>query len=162
MTTRATHSELPPFESLVQRHGHGLLRFCVARLGADRGEDAFQETLLAALRAYPDLRDPAAAGGWLFAIADRKVIDAARESAKVGPATDGDAIEDAAWHDSAADGTLWAAVAVLPRKQRAAVALRYVADLSHGEIATAMGTSEAAARRNVHEGLKQLRGSVER
>jgi DNA-directed RNA polymerase specialized sigma24 family protein len=37
------------------------------------------------------------------------------------------------------------------------VALRYLADLSHREIAAVMETSEEAARRNVFEGLRQLR-----
>src|SRR4029077_3238010 len=41
---------LVPFELVIERHGPAVLRFCVARLGPDRGEDAFQETLLAALR----------------------------------------------------------------------------------------------------------------
>ena len=56
-----------------------------------------------------------------------------------------------------ADGDLWAAVAVLPRKQRTALALRFIADSAYAEIATAMHTSEPAARRNVHEALKRLR-----
>jgi DNA-directed RNA polymerase specialized sigma24 family protein len=49
----------------------------------------------------------------------------------------------------------------LPPKQRQAVSLRYVADLSHREIAVAMQTSEAAARRNVYEALVHLRSHVE-
>jgi DNA-directed RNA polymerase specialized sigma24 family protein len=56
-----------------------------------------------------------------------------------------------------ADGDRWKAVRELPAKQRTAVALRFVADAAYGEISTAMGTSEEAARRNVHEGLKRLR-----
>jgi RNA polymerase sigma factor (sigma-70 family) len=52
---------------------------------------------------------------------------------------------------------IWRLVAALPPKQRAAVALRFVCDLPHREIAAALGTSEEAARRNVHEGIKQLR-----
>ena len=48
----------------------------------------------------------------------------------------------------------------LPPKQRQAVSLRYVADLSHREIAAVMETSEDAARRNVHEALVRLRGQV--
>ncbi len=55
------------------------------------------------------------------------------------------------------DDALWRRVRTLPDKQREAVALRYVADLSHREIAEVMETSEAAARRNVFEGLEQLR-----
>jgi DNA-directed RNA polymerase specialized sigma24 family protein len=37
------------------------------------------------------------------------------------------------------------------------VTLRYLADLSHREVAEVMGTSEDAARRNVFEGLRRLR-----
>ncbi len=52
---------------------------------------------------------------------------------------------------------LWNAVAMLPAKQRAAVVLRYLLDAEYATVAATMGTSEAAARRNVHEGLKRLR-----
>jgi DNA-directed RNA polymerase specialized sigma24 family protein len=40
---------------------------------------------------------------------------------------------------------------------RAAVTLRFVGDLSHREIGRALGCSEAAARRSLHEGLERLR-----
>jgi DNA-directed RNA polymerase specialized sigma24 family protein len=52
---------------------------------------------------------------------------------------------------------VWSQVAALPPKQREAVALRYMADLSHGDIAAAMGTTVDAARRSVYEGLQRLR-----
>ena len=52
---------------------------------------------------------------------------------------------------------LWARVRELPPKQRTALALRYVADAGYDEISNVMGTSEDAARRNVHEALKRLR-----
>ena len=55
------------------------------------------------------------------------------------------------------DEALWAAVRDLPAKQRAAVALRFVNDLSHREIARVLDCSEAAARRSLHEGLEKLR-----
>jgi len=48
-------------------------------------------------------------------------------------------------------------VGKLPPKQRQAIGLRFLADLSHAEIGVAMGTSTAAARRNVFEGLRRLR-----
>src|ERR1700722_7480743 len=76
--TRRPVSGLEPFESVLERHGPAVLRFCVARLGPDRGEEAFQETLLAALGHYNDLRDTRAVGGWLFSIAQRKILDSAR------------------------------------------------------------------------------------
>ncbi len=56
---------------------------------------------------------------------------------------------------------MWSAVAELPPKQREAVVLRFAADLRYREIGIAMETSEAAARRNVHEGISKLRQSNE-
>ena len=56
------------------------------------------------------------------------------------------------------DPDLWRAVSALPPKQRSAVVLRYATDMSYSAIARAMDSSEAAARRNVHEGLQKLRG----
>jgi len=152
-----TRPALPPFEHVVDAHGAALLRFCVARVGAVRAEDCFQETMLAALRAYPSLRDPQAVRGWLFAIAARKVLDALRDGARA-PRAEAD-VERLAPAAPAAlrDPALWARVARLPAKQREAVTLRHVADLSHREIAAIMATSEAAARRNVFEGLARLR-----
>ena len=152
---------LEPFEAVVERHGRGLLRFCVARLGPDRGEDCFQETLLAALRAYDDLRDPDAVAGWLFRIAHRKIVDAARAGGRA-PVPAGDAVEEhlTPWHDpEPGDPGIWTRVAALPPKQREAVGLRFLADLSHADVATVMGTSVEAARRNVFEGLRRLRAA---
>jgi RNA polymerase sigma factor (sigma-70 family) len=159
---------LPPFEVVVESHGPAVLRFCSARIGRDRAEDVFQETMLAALRAYPEVRDPRAIRSWLFAIAARKAVDAHRVRARGpepvpeldAPGTDG--VPDPP------DTELWRAVRALPPKQREAVALRYVADLSYREIGEVMETSEEAARRNVFEGLGRLRshdlggGSVSR
>ncbi|MFY9613970.1 MAG: sigma-70 family RNA polymerase sigma factor, partial [Candidatus Dormiibacterota bacterium] len=52
---------------------------------------------------------------------------------------------------------LWESVRELPPKQRIAVAHRFINDLAYREIARLMGTSEEAARRNVHEALVRLR-----
>jgi DNA-directed RNA polymerase specialized sigma24 family protein len=60
------------------------------------------------------------------------------------------------------DNGIWDRVRALPPKQRTAVALRYVVDAPYEEISAAMQTSEAAARRNVHEGLKRLRMEYQR
>lgn len=151
-----TATTLPPFEDVLERYGPGVLRFCIAQVGTQRGEDCFQETMLAALRAYPSVRDPAAVRAWLFAIAARKAVDLVRAAAQAVPAGDGLASLVAA-EDWLPDPAFWKVVAQLPDKQRQAVTLRYVADLSHREIAAVMQTSEAAARRNVFEALAHLR-----
>lgn len=153
---------LPPFERVVAENGPALLRFCAAQLGPARAEDCFQETMLAALRAYRELRDPGAVRAWLFAIAARKVVDAHRASARAPqPVADPEALA-AAKPAAPRDPALWAQVRRLPAKQRQAVALRYLGDLSHREIAAVMATREAAARRNVFEGLARLRQELAR
>ena len=157
----ATRNHLPPFEGVIELHGPAVLRFCAAQAGSERGEDVFQETMLAALRAYDEVRDPAAIRSWLFSIAARKAVDSHRVRARAPepvadpeppPADDGPVLRD--------DG-IWQLVRSLPAKQRTAVTLRYLADLSHREIAEVMETSEDAARRNVFEGLRRLREHVE-
>ena len=138
-----------------------MLRFCAAQVGPDRAEDCFQETMLSALRAYDQVRDPGAIRSWLFSIASRKAIDAHRVRAR-GPEPMADVeLLPATDEPDPSDGALWQHVRRLPPKQRQAVSLRYVADLSHREIATVMQTSEAAARRNVYEALVHLRSHVE-
>ena len=152
---------LPPFEQVIEIHGPALLRFCAAQAGSQRAEDCFQETMLAALRAYDQVRDAAAIGSWLFSIAARKAVDAHRGRLR-SPEPRADLKELAGAEDAPErDDGIWLEVRSLPDKQRSAVTLRYLADLSHAEVAEVMGTSEAAARRNVFEGLKRLRERVE-
>jgi RNA polymerase sigma factor (sigma-70 family) len=152
-----SRNHLPPFEQVIELHGPEVLRFCAAQVGSERAEDVFQETMLAALRAYDAVRDPAAIRSWLFSIAARKAVDAHRSSARAPePVAD---LEPVAVNDvvQLRDDGIWHLVRSLPGKQRTAVTLRYLADLSHREIAEVMQTSEAAARRNVFEGLTRLR-----
>jgi len=161
-TTPTRRPSLPPFERVVATHGPLLLRFCAAQVGRERAEDCFQETLLAALRGYPQLHDADAIRAWLLRIAARKAVDLHRARARTPvPVEDADARADTAapGHDDAVvrDAALWQQVRALPRKQREAVTLRYLADLSHGEIGEVMQTSEQAARRNVFEALRRLR-----
>lgn len=160
---------LPPFQALLDRHCGDVLGFLVAAVGPSDAEDCFQETLISALRAYPRLEDDRNLRGWLLTIAHRKAIDHHRARGR-RPRPSGDAVETerlarpgarASGGDpqAALDGRpeLWGAVATLPPKQRSAVALRFACDLRHGEIASTLGISEEAARRNVHEGVKRLR-----
>ena len=162
VTPAATVARLPPFERVVALHGPAVLRFCAAQAGVQRAEDCFQETMISALRAYDAVRDAGAIRPWLFAIAARKAIDAHRQQAWA-PTPIEDVAEVAGAEElRPRDEALWAQVRALPVKQREAVTLRFAGDLSHGEIATLMGSSEAAARRNVFEGLRRLRRDAER
>jgi RNA polymerase sigma factor (sigma-70 family) len=150
---------LPPFELVLDRYGADVWRFAAAQAGPAHADDIFQETMLAALAGYPALRDPGAVKSWLFTIAARKAVDAAR--ARAGQA-DQPPAEPVTQPAEPSDDELWAQVRALPPKQREAVALRTILDLPYAEIATTMGTSVEAARRNVHEALKTLRKEVTR
>ncbi|MGN6276186.1 MAG: RNA polymerase sigma factor [Solirubrobacterales bacterium] len=148
---------LPPFQTVLDEHSGAVMAILRGAVGREGADDCFQETFLAALRAYPRLDDARNLRGWLLTIAHRKAIDHHRANgrrpipvAEPAEAAEPDGIAEP-------DEELWAAVGALPPKQRAAVALRYGSDLPHSEIAAALGCSPEAARRSLHEGLKRLR-----
>jgi RNA polymerase sigma factor (sigma-70 family) len=148
---------LPPFQHLLDAHGRDVHRFLIALVGRTDADDAYQETWLAALKAYPRLRDGANLRGWVLTIAHRKAIDHARARRRQPVAVPDlpDRRDEQA--SAPAEDELWQLVRELPDKQRTALALRYVADAAYPEIASVMGTTQQAARRNVHEALKRLR-----
>ena len=149
---------LPPFQALLDTHGPDVHRFLVASVGRVDADDCYQETWLAALRAYPRLRDASNLRSWIFTVAHRKVIDHVRTRRRGAvPVADPPEAATQASPPAQPDDDLWASVRELPPKQRTALALRYVADAGYDEISSVMGTSEDAARRNVHEALKRLR-----
>jgi RNA polymerase sigma factor (sigma-70 family) len=119
-------------------------------------DDCFQETFLAALRSYPRVTPNSHLRAWVLRIAERKAVDAHRARARRPTPTDDIAAEPVGGDDSF-DPQLWKAVRGLPRKQRAAIALRFIGDLPYAEVARAIGGSEDAARQNVRAGLRKLR-----
>jgi len=149
---------LPPFQALLDDHGRAIWRFLRASLGEHDAADCYQETVLAALRAYPDLRRVTNLKGWLFTIAHHKALDHHRRVARRRQ-SDREPPEQP-MVDEPTDESLWAAVHRLPPKQRAAVLHRFVADLPYADIATLLGCSEPAARQNVRAGLAALRADL--
>jgi RNA polymerase sigma factor (sigma-70 family) len=152
---------LPPFQTLLDRYAADVLAVLRGAVGRTDADDAFQETFLAALRAYPELKDDRNLRGWLLTIAHRKAIDhhRARGRRPLPVAEVETVVEErqSPFDGPRLDDGLWDAVAALPPKQRAAVTLRFAGDLPHGEIAAALGCSPEAARRSLHEGLSKLR-----
>jgi RNA polymerase sigma factor (sigma-70 family) len=153
---------LPPFQRFLDAEREVVWRFLVSIVGPGEAEDCFQETFISALRAYPRLRAGSNLRAWVLTIAHRKAIDAHRARARraVPAAAPHERGEPLAPPAPAPDEELWRAVGALPPRQRSAVVLRYVADLPHREIAAAIGCSEEAARRSLHEGLTKLREAV--
>ena len=153
---------LPPFQTLLDAYGAALHRFIVASVGSADADDCFQETCIAALRAYPRLEHGRNLNGWLMKIAQRKAIDAHRARARRPlPMAQPPEVADRGEPALPLNGQpVWARVRELPEKQRMAVFLRSAADLSYAEVAEALGCSPDAARRSVHEGLKKLREEI--
>jgi DNA-directed RNA polymerase specialized sigma24 family protein len=156
---RPTGVTPPPFQRFLDDHRDDVWRFLVASVGRDAADDCFQETFMAALRAYPRTRieNPRA---WILTIAHRKALDhhrgRARRPVPVAAVPDAPAPGSPGPPDPGGHG-VWARVGALPPKQRAALLLRFAGDLSHREVAAVLGCSEEAARRSAHEGLKRLR-----
>ncbi len=154
-----------PFEAVVTTHGATVLRVCRAVLGPADADDAWSETFLSAMRAYPDLPADANVEAWLVTIAHRKAIDITRAAARrpipvtetpeTAPAPPAD-IRDPHLD---LDADLTAALAKLPAKQKQAVAYHYLADLPYTDIAAILGGSTDAARRAAADGIATLRRS---
>ncbi len=154
---------LPPFQRFLDTERDVVWRFLVSSVGRTEADDCFQETFISALRAYSRLRADSNLRAWVLTIAHRKALDAHRGRARRAlPVAEPAAVQDRAAvaepHEH--DGELWDAVGALPERQRSAVVLRFMADLPHREIAAAIGCSEDAARRSLHEGLAKLRKAV--
>ena len=154
-----------PFEEVVARHGTTVLRVCRAVLGPADADDAWSETFLSAMKAYPDLPDGANVEAWLVTIAHRKAIDVTRSAARrpvpvaqtPGDVVALDADTPGAGLDGSLDGDLAETVAGLPARQRQAVAYHYLAGLPYAEVAAIIGGSAAAARRAAADGIAAIR-----
>ena len=146
----------PPFEAVVAEHGATVLRVCRAVLGLADADDAWSETFLAALTAYPRLPGDANVEAWLVTIAHRKAVDitrAARRAVPVGDVPD----RPAAQRADGRDLDLADALAALPRRQREAVAYHYLAGLPYADVADIVGGSADAVRRAAADGIATLR-----
>lgn len=150
---------LPPFQHLVDAHWRDVARLAAALAGVQEGDDVAQQAWTQALAAYPSLDHTRNLRSWLFTITSRAAVDAHRRRTRSPIPTeevpDGPTIP-AGLHDAA----LWNHVRALPERQRLAVALHYVMDLPHAEIAKTLGTTPAATRRLVSDALKVLRHAL--
>ncbi|MPZ48885.1 MAG: sigma-70 family RNA polymerase sigma factor [Dehalococcoidia bacterium] len=148
-----------PFEEIVRKHGAQVLRVCRGVLGLHTdADDAWSETFIAGLRAWPSLPDDANVAAWLVTIAHRKAIDITR--ARKRRALPADGVPDQESNigiPGSTDHDLWDAVRELPNKQRQAVVYHYLGGLSYKEVALILGGSEAAARRAASDGIQALR-----
>jgi RNA polymerase sigma factor (sigma-70 family) len=147
----------PPFESVVARHGATVLRVVRAVLGHADADDAWSETFLAAMKAYPGLPADANVEAWLVTIAHRKAIDVSRANSRRATPVPEPPDRASPHHADDEHSDLPEAVAALPPKQRQAVAYHYLAGLPYAEIASLLDSSAATVRRAAADGIATLR-----
>ena len=143
---------VPAFELFYREHRDAVFAYLVRSLGRDAAEDAFQETFLRALRAYPRLEHGRHLRSWIFTIASRIAHDEHRRRRPVGEPPEAAVVDQEPAYSELApltDG--------LPPTERAAVVLRYGYDLAYEDIGAVLGSSEEAARQAASSGVRRLR-----
>ncbi|WP_299443761.1 RNA polymerase sigma factor [uncultured Phycicoccus sp.] len=154
---------LPPFQHLVDDHWRDVARLAHGLVGPSYAEDVAQQAWTQALAAYPRLTHARNLRSWLLTITHRCAMDHHRSARRTVPHDDPPSLAGTATvdHPEPPDGELWARVAALPARQREAVVLRFVGDLDHRAIATALGTTPGMSRRLVSDALATLRLDIE-
>jgi RNA polymerase sigma factor (sigma-70 family) len=161
---------LPPFQVLVDAHWRDVARLAHALAGPVDGDDVAQQAWTQALSAYPRLRSTSNLRSWLLTITSRCAMDVHRtRGRRAVPSGDVATLGERASRATVdgpekerPDESLWSHVADLPERQRHAVVLKYVVDLDHASIATALGTTPTMSRRLVSDGLAALRLAIAR
>ncbi|HEX3461577.1 MAG TPA: sigma-70 family RNA polymerase sigma factor [Acidimicrobiales bacterium] len=147
----------PPFEEVVSRHGPTVLRVCRAVVGPVDADDAWSETFLSALQAYPRLPADANLEAWLVTIAHRKAIDVTRRAARGAIPVADPPLQATRRGTDDRDLDLARSLAALPEKQRFAVVYHYLGGLPYREVAVIIGGSIESARRAAADGIANLR-----
>ena len=147
-----------PFDEVVSQHGPTVLRVCRAMVGPIDADDAWSETFLSALRAYPKLPADANVEAWLVTIAHRKVIDLVRKARRAAmPVAEvpGRADRDST---STAARSIWLGCWAGSRTGSDSPSIyHYLGGLPYAEVAAVMGGSPEAARRAAADGIAKLR-----
>ena len=138
------------FDRLFREDGPGVWRTMVAFTGGRRGiaEEAIAEAFARALQHASGICDPIA---WIYRTAFRIAREELKLDARRGVATEGSA------EDAAGTGELLRALRELSPNQRAAIVLRYEADLPVDEVAHRMGIAAPTVRVHLHRGRARLR-----
>lgn len=135
---------------------HGIL---LARVPFDEVDDLVHDVFLLALRRLGALREPAAFGGWLAAIARNRSNDFYRRARETTELTDDCAGRGPTELEALA---ALAAIRTLPEAYRETLILRLVEGMTGPEIAARTHMTPGSVRVNLHRGMKQLREKLGR
>ncbi len=152
----AQRGDREAFGALYVRFGRYVHAVLLARVSPDAAADLAQDVFMHAWSVIASLREPAAFGGWIAAIARRRAIDHVRRGPREVSLDDRHANRDAP------DVRLEAAEAIaaiqdLPEAYREPLLLRLVEGCSGREIADTCGLTEDSVRVNLHRGFTLLR-----
>jgi RNA polymerase sigma factor (sigma-70 family) len=145
------------FDEVVSRHGPTVLRVCRALVGPIDADDAWSETFMSALRAYPGLPADANVEAWLVTIARRKVIDLVRSAQRAAKPVAEVPVETTEFDLGGSEIDLARLLGRLSDRQRLAVIYHYLVGLPYVEVAALVGGSPEAARRAAADGIAKLR-----
>jgi len=153
------------FDLIVERHRRAIYQLCYRFVGNhEDASDLAQDVFVRAYRGLRNFRGQATLATWLYRIGVNVCLN--RVSAKTPPT---ERIADRQFVDASADAVpdrlvrterqarVRAAIAQLPRKQRATLILRMYHEMSHQEIAEALGSSVGAVKANFFHALGNLR-----
>jgi len=154
------------FDQVLRQREAQVLRTAFRILGnwAD-AEDVAQEVFLRLHRRGLVFANDAAAGGWLYRVTVNLCLDrtrSARPSQELSDIPSRERSAEALVLVEEKKQRLMAALALLPRKERAAVVLREIEGLSTAEVAEALGSSEVTVRSQISKALVRLRGILNR
>jgi RNA polymerase sigma-70 factor, ECF subfamily len=159
---------LPPFWSLIERHGDELLVHARRMTDEQTAEDVLQDALLRALRAYPRLRHGDHLRAWLYRVTTTTALDLHR-SRRREVITDepplprpgaSSPLRSPAVEPEYDDGAFESLIAPLAQTAQDALRLRFVEDLDYDRIAEALECSPEAARQRVSTAVRTLRERV--
>jgi RNA polymerase sigma factor (sigma-70 family) len=145
------------FDEVVLHHGPTVLRVCRAMVGPIDADDAWSETFISALRAYPSLPADANVEAWLVTIARRKVIDLVRRAERSAKPVAEVVDEPTEFDFGGSEIDVARLLSRLSDRQRQAVIYHYLVGLPYTEVAALVGGSPAAARRAAADGIAKLR-----
>lgn len=154
-----------PFENFFHREFPRMVSLAYAISGSRwAAEELAQEACLRAYKAWRTVSGYDKPGAWLRRVTINLSNSFLRRRVSELKAIERYSIErvdpiDPHPHDEAG---FWTTVASLPRRQRAAIVLRYVDDLSTAEIAEVLEISESSVRTHLQRGREALRGQVDR
>jgi RNA polymerase sigma-70 factor (ECF subfamily) len=155
--------EREAFDRLVERHQRDVYRLCYRYMGNhEDANDLAQEAFVRAWRSIGRFRGDSAFSTWLYRIAVNACLN--HRAARKPPAQElSESVADPARGaldraESAADARrVREAISRLPEKQRATVILKVFHELTHEEVAQALGSSVGTVKSNLFHALSNLR-----